>query len=595
MQIANVINRSLHNSSDRMQARSYRRVLPWLGFVCIALIYVVAILRLGPTIYFGMSEDDSIYLSSAKALSEGKGYILPSVPGSPPATKYPILYPWLLSWVWRWNPSFPANLADAVAVTLAFGLGYLSLTFLFLRRLKGIGEAEALFLTAFCALHPIVLLYSSSVLSDIPFAAVALGAMLIADGAIRREGNSAAAVYSAILVGLSMFLRVFGVPVAAGILVAGVARRAWRQLFIFCGCVAPFFAALAWRIVFPTVVAPPAISKDGASSLGWTLTWAYYTNYLSVWQIGFRARHIFWTMLGNNALSVLLRGPANYFLFPWLVRDTLGGRVLVVLITAAIVAGFVKHARRCGWKPVHYALPFYLVTIVFWPYPVTDRFLLPFLPLFAAGLWLEGKHILKMIVATLASRGALADKFIAGTVAVLIAAFSCAVAWNYVGGSRRLIEEDARNRSSLIPAKRSAYEWLLRSTSPDARVIAYEDASVYLYAGRSSMRPVAFTPAALHEPELLEQIIAHMGDVPEAIGAQFWMISDDDFGLEWPQATSGARDYQLRLRNALPEVFRSEDGRVGIYSLDCLRRREEPSCRAANLLLFPQMHQDMDP
>ena len=595
MQSANVTNPNVNASAYQMQARSYRRVLPWLGFVCIALIYVVAIVRLGPTSYFGMSEDDSIYFSSAKALSEGKGYILPSIPGAPPATKYPILYPWLLSWVWRWNPSFPANLADAVAVTLAFGLGYISLTFSFLRRLKGIGEAEALFLTAFCALHPIVLLYSSSVLSDIPFAAVALGAMLIADGAIRREGNNLAAACSAVLVGLSILLRVFGVPVAAGIFVAGVVRRAWRQLFIFCGCVTPFFAALAWRIVFPRVVTPPAISKAGASSLGWTLTWAYYTSYLSVWQIGFRTRHIFWTMLGNNALSVLLRGPANYFLFPGLVRDTPVGRVLVVLITVAIVAGFVKHAHRYGWKPVHYALPLNLVTIVFWPYPVTDRFLLPFLPLFAAGLWLEGKHILKMIAATLASRGAMANKFIAVTVAVLIAAFSCAVAWNYIGGSRRLIEEEARNRSSLITAKRSAYEWLLRSTSPDARVIAYEDASVYLYTGRSSMRPVAFTPAALHEPKLLEQIVAHMGDVPEAIGAQFWMISDDDFGLEWPQATSEARDYEVGLRTALPEVFRSEDGRVGIYSLDCLRRAEKPSCELANLLLLPQGYHDPDP
>jgi len=227
------------------------------------------------------------------------------------------------------------------------------------------------------------------------------------------------------------------------------------------------------------------------------------------------------------------------------------------------------------------------VTIVFWPYPVSDRFLLPFLPLFAAGLWLEGKHLLKMIGATLSSHRAVTDKLIAVTISLVIAALSCAMAWNYMGGARKLIEEESRNRSSLITAKRAAYAWLLRSTSPDVRVIAYEDASVYLYAGRSSMRPVAFTPAALHEPELLERIVAHMGDVPEAIGAQFWIISDDDFGLEWPQATLEGRDYEARLRNTLPEVFRSEDGRVSIYSLECLRRREEPSCRAANLLLLP--------
>src|ERR1700751_30010 len=232
MQITEVINPILHDPGYRVQVRPSRRILPWLGFVCISLIYVLAIVRLGPTNYFGMSEDDSIYLSSAKALAEGKGYILPSVPGTPPATKYPILYPWLLSWVWRWNPSFPANLAAAVAITVAFGLGYVGLTFLFLRRVKGIGQLEALFLTAFCALHPIVLLYSSSVLSDIPFAAMALGAMLIADGAIQGEGQGMAAAYSAVLVGLSMVLRVFRVPVAVGIFIAGVVRRAWRQLFI---------------------------------------------------------------------------------------------------------------------------------------------------------------------------------------------------------------------------------------------------------------------------------------------------------------------------------------------------------------------------
>ena len=580
--------------ADRTGPRFYRRVLPWLAVVCIAIIYVIAIVRLNPTSFFGMTGDDSIYFSSAKALSEGKGYVLPSVPGVPSATKYPILYPWLLSWVWRWNPSFPENLADAVGVTLAFGLGYISLTFVFLRKLKGIGEAEALFLTAFCALNPIVLLYSSSVLSDIPFATVALGAMLVADSGIRREGHSATVAYSAILAGFSMLLRVLGGPVGAGIFVAGVVRRAWRQLFIFSGCVAPFLAVLARRFVFTTVVTPPAVSKVGASSLGWTLTWACYTSYLSLWKHDIPNPRIFWTMLGNNT-KVLLGAPANYFLFPGLLRDTQGGRVLVVLITAAIVAGIVKNARRYGWKPAHYALPFYLATILFWPYPIADRFLLPFLPLFAAGLWLEGKYVLGMIGTTLVSRRAMTDKLIASTVALVIMVFSCAVAWNYFDSSRKVLGEMARQRSSLIPGKRAAYDWLLHSTSPDTRVIACEDVIAYLYTGRSSMAPIGFTAAAMYQPELLERIVAHMGDVPEAISAQFWMISDDDFALMWPEATSATRNYEARLRNALPEVFRSRDGRVSIYSLDCLRHREDPSCRAANLLLIPQDVQGLDP
>jgi hypothetical protein len=159
---------------------------------------------------------------------------------------------------------------------------------------------------------------------------------------------------------------------------------------------------------------------------------------------------------------------------------------------------------------------------------------------------------------------------------------------------RKLVAEETR-RSSFGPAKRAAYEWLCHSSSPEAHIIANED--VYLYTERTSMRPIALTTAELYDSNRLQQIVAHMGDVPEAIGAQFWIISDDDLDqVAWPQATFTVRNYLGRLRNSLPEVFRSEDGRVSIYSLDCLRRREEPSCRAANLLLLPpQGYHPADP
>src|SRR5690242_18463337 len=144
-----------------------RRLLPWIGLLAICASLVTAVVRLHPTNFFGFTEDDSIYFSSAKALAEGKGYELASFPGTPAATKYPVFYPWLLSWVWRWNPSFPANLIDAIAVTVFFGLWYLIANFVFLRQLAGLSDWESLLVTAFCGLHPLFLFYSSQVLSDI--------------------------------------------------------------------------------------------------------------------------------------------------------------------------------------------------------------------------------------------------------------------------------------------------------------------------------------------------------------------------------------------------------------------------------------------
>ena len=133
-----------------------RKLLPWLGLLCILAGFAFAVARLHPTNYFGYTEDDSVYFSSAKALAQGKGYLLESFPGTPAATKYPVFYPWLLSWVWRWNPSFPANLVDAIAMNAAFGALFIVMAFFFVRRFKGVGDFEALILAAFCAFHPII-------------------------------------------------------------------------------------------------------------------------------------------------------------------------------------------------------------------------------------------------------------------------------------------------------------------------------------------------------------------------------------------------------------------------------------------------------
>src|SRR5580700_9037131 len=111
-----------------MTDASDRRALPWLGLAFILILYLISILRLHPTNFFGLTQDDTVYFSSAQALAAGRGYILPSIPGTPPATKYPILYPWILSWVWHWNPSFPANLTDAIAVTIVFGIAFVTIT-----------------------------------------------------------------------------------------------------------------------------------------------------------------------------------------------------------------------------------------------------------------------------------------------------------------------------------------------------------------------------------------------------------------------------------------------------------------------------------
>lgn len=569
------------------------RALHWFGLTLILIIYTVSIARRTPAVYFGLYHDDSIYFSSAKALAEGKGYILPSLPGTPAATKYPVLYPWILSWVWRWNPSFPENLASAVAVTVAFGIWFVTATFLFLRGLAGIGDAEALFLTALCAFHPLVLFHSASVLSEIPFSALALTAVLIADRAMRRSAGNPVVVGCAILVGLSLLVRVMGVPIAAGIAVSAVWRRTWRQLIVFCGCVGPCFAALAWRVIFPHAPTPP-VSEPAASSFGWVRTWTYYTNYLGFWRLSVPSLQVLGAMLKNNAL-MLLRGPSDYFLDPLLVRDTLMGRALMTLVTAAILAGIVRQARRQEWKPIHFALPFYLGVLLLWNYPFGDRFLLPFLPLFVAGLWIEGEFLLGMARATIVKHRPMTEQILAAALGVGVAALSFGMVLNYVGGMRRSIDDKMKDRAALLQEKRESYDWLIRSTAPDVRVIAYEDVTVFLYTGRTAIRPTMFTTAEFYDPARLQVSLAHLTDVAKAVEGDYWLTSDDDFDVDWPDATRRATNRMTEIEHVLPRVFRSREGRVSIYSLQCVRHPDDPSCQLADHVLFSSDDWNLNP
>ena len=54
--------------------------------------------------HLGFYHDDTINLVSAKALADGNGYRIPSLPQQPWQTKYPPIFPALLALVWKLNP-----------------------------------------------------------------------------------------------------------------------------------------------------------------------------------------------------------------------------------------------------------------------------------------------------------------------------------------------------------------------------------------------------------------------------------------------------------------------------------------------------------
>jgi hypothetical protein len=384
---------------------------------------------------------------------------------------------------------------------------------------------------------------------------------------MRPESSGGKSAGCAVLAGFSILMRAFGLPIAAGILAAAVARRAWRQAAIFCGGLVPFAGVVLWRWIF---YAPrlPTVAAGSSYREGFLNVWSYYTSYQSFWKLSVPNAQILWSMLHSNFLLVI-HSPSEFFLDPWLSWGNIPSLALALLVTAAIFAGIVRQSRGGDWKAIHWVLPFYMALVFLWNFPNTERFAFLFLPLFIGGLWCETGHFLGLMSSSFRRSKSIGEKAIAATLALIVAGLIGALVWNYAGGARPVMAEIASDRSSLLREKLEAYEWLSCCTSRDDLVISYEDASLYLYTERQGMRPVVFPTSGEFDPAYLRAALARMTDVAHVIGARYWLIADDDFDLEWTQAGKLGRARENEIEPGLSLAFKSHGGRVRVYRLDC--------------------------
>jgi hypothetical protein len=575
-------------SSDAVPAKStrdYKKILPWLGLLAILLAYALCVARSKPTNFFGLSEDDSIYFASAHALAEGQGYVLPNLPGTPAATKYPILYPWLLSWVWRASPSFPANLEPAVGLNVIFGFAFLTAAFLFLRQLDGLSDVEALLLVAFCALHPVVLFFTANLMAEVPFAALALSSIVLAGKTVRGEQETVSAVSSGILSGLSVLMRVLGAPLALGLWLAILLRKGWRTSALFAAGALPFFVGALWRAL---LVAPSGAPVSGSScSHVWQMAWLYYTNYLGFWKADALQSGAFWQMLKQNVITLMLQ-PGSYFIDPTFIGVAAVASVPAVVLSAAAIRGLLARISSGKWQPARYGLAFYFLPLVLWDYPSVQRFLILFLPLLVACVWLEVKRLLGRIRASLQATEPKEEKVAAVFLGAAVLALALGTGWSLWHGVT-LVGRQSQLRAESLKEKREAYWWVRENTPVGSRVVAYEDAALYLYSGRQAVRPVILSPAGAFRPARLDSELSCMTEVARDLGATYWAVSDDDFGFEWEPATSRGRETERQFEDVLPQVFRSSQGRVRVYRLGCEGPGNEPGCHPGYPTLRPRI------
>jgi hypothetical protein len=561
---------------------------PWICLALLLGVYVWDVASLHPTNLFGAYHDDGIYFSSAKALAQGQGDIMPSFPGAPAQTKYPVLYPWLLSLIWRAFPAFPQNVAVGVGLTVFFGCWSLMAAFQLLRRIGGMGDRVVLLLVAICALHPLFLTFSGRILSDLPFMALALTALVLADSKITADGSMLAALLIGTIAGLSVGMRSMGLAVIAGIFVAALCRHALRQGLI-CSAAAALVVAIGsgrqWMILRAY-----SLSGTGAgtspTSPGWSQNLAYYTSYGAIWHVCVPDLRAFFALL-KMTVPLLLLAPGRYLMTPLEETPSMLQLALAAILSAAMLLGVIRQAKAHGWKPIHFALPFYCVIILAWPYPLMGRFLLPFLPLFLAGLWTEISRFAALFRSP--SRGTMprGERALAAGMAILVVSTLVFAGWKNLVGERSKLLSYSVERGKAVQEQLEAYQWIREHTAPQDRIVAYEDPLLYLYTGRKAVRPATISPSFVYlgTEEGVRDDAAHMADTARSIGARFWVSTDGDFSMEGNTAVIANR--MAEIRKALPLLFHSTRNTVRIFDSSCAVDAKAAQCLPIMPVLFP--------
>ncbi len=401
----------------------------WFVLVCIIVAFTQNVERWRPTVFFGRPHDDGTYFSTAKALAHGQGYRLVSFPGTPPQTEYPIVYPYLLSWVWKLHPNFPDNLKPAIRLTEFFGCWSLVAAFFLLRK-YGIGEPAALSLVALLAFQPAFLHLSGMIMSDVPFMAVLLTTLLLADAATRSGAKLPMVLATGALAGVSVGLRTIGVAVVAGIFFLALRRRAFREAFLLAAVAGTVVAVESWsRLVHLLAGATPVTAS--AAEPGWNQVLAYYTDYVGFgWRMGIPSAWALVRFLETSIASLAL-SPGS------IIVGVDRGRVAATALLSVLVwLGMLRQIKRPEWQATWYVLIPYCCIVAVW-LPAAGTFSASVYTCVFCGTVAGNAKTLGDVPGQSSQRGAILQRALAVAFACVFISVLGFAGWNYLVGDPR--------------------------------------------------------------------------------------------------------------------------------------------------------------
>jgi len=541
-----------------------------------------------PATFFGRYQDDAVYFSSAQALAQHQGYILPSFPGKPLRPRFPILYPLLLSGVWKLNPEFPGNLIWAIRLTEGFGCVLLLCTFFLLRCIVELGRIPSLILTTLCAFHPMLLRLSGLTMADVPFAAMFLLTLLIVNFALSPEKSSGLTAVIGVSAALSASLRTLGYAAVVGFLAYIIYRREYRRALVFslaAGVTISSILLLTAHYIPRAAETSSFLSKNTSSQ--WERLVIFQTEYIRFhWLMGIPTVSTFFSILRENCLQIV-SSPGPFLAGAFDRRSWL----LTAGMSAIVLSGIVRQLRRPEWQALLFVTVPYVLILLVWPYPIMERFLLPLLPIFLIATVLESKRLVSLAMSNMRAPASWANRVLAVGICAILLGYTAFAGWNYFFRDRQQLREVESSQAKTLQQRREVYSWIRDHTPAGAKIVAYDDVLLFLYSGRQALRPIVLLPTAAYskipgsDSGDLAEDLAHLCDAPRDAGATYWLVTGDDFSLDADPEKTASR--QNEVVGVLPLVFRSSEGLARLYDSSCLQGAAREDCKMAQAVLFP--------
>ncbi|MEQ1948986.1 MAG: hypothetical protein ABL995_17475 [Bryobacteraceae bacterium] len=488
---------------------------------------------------FGYLHDDGILYGSAFGLATSSEYQIVSLPERPFQTKYPPLYPLYMSMVWKLNPKFPENLALATFFNWLLLPVFLALCWNVFRP-PGFGESSRLCLMAFLSVNVVLLLFGISVMTELFFTCGLLVVLLVMEKDTRHS-----ALLAGILAGAVYLSRTAGIALLA----AGPAWYLWkrtpRRAFLFAIGMAPFVVAwTSWSRAHQLPTNEPGI--------------VFYTDYVRFQLLNVDA-HNFGRVVVSN-LRELFYGMGSLF-FPK-VSDSALLKVSAAAAVLATVSGCLRMMRNGAMQAYGAFAIVSLGILAVWHYPPNERFLLPLLPFFAAGiatelLWIAG-HIRNAAAGT-DTGNRIASWVLGGVLAVGVSGIVVTQLYGVFRFLPRMMETERAHQSALG----ETYSWIAAHVPVGSQVLSADDPVLFLYTGLRG-NTVPLLPRDWYEGgSATPAIYANIADYCRRRHLDYFLYGPEDLARHWTRPENADEIQRILNENhALEAIHTSPAGTV---------------------------------